>query len=112
MAVNRRMLDALAPQSGMDAYFSGLQRVDYDRAMDAAQERQKPVWARHVSTVLPDRRWDAWFGSLKNKRDDAAMAGATRFGVDLAGEGPGTGTGIGRWAQRAALGGLTRSIGK
>lgn len=43
-----------------------------------------------------DQKWDAWFGALQAKENYANAAGK-RFNVDLMGEGPGSGTGFGRW---------------
>ena len=43
-----------------------------------------------------DQKWDAWFGALQAKENYANSMGK-RMNVDLMGEGPGSGTGFGRW---------------
>jgi hypothetical protein len=55
-----------------------------------------------------DQKWDAWFGALQAK-ENYANAHGKRFNVDLMGEGPGSGTGFGRWGARVD-GGNTVSL--
>lgn len=47
---------------------------------------------RAIGGPAPDQNWDAFFGSLQQKDDQAANHGM-HFRADLAGRGPGTGIG-------------------
>lgn len=82
------MADEAADPGGLSSNINNAMRVQRQREADTLAGRP----TRAITGPLPDMAWDSFFGALQKKAETAGQNNM-KFGVNLAGNGPGTGIG-------------------